>query len=197
MFLTIFLSFQHWVQLSFTVHTRGGGLGGIAGDVQRKIPLEHHCCEAVFSKLVHSRIHSRSNVISQSRPFLHSSSCIMQIYGTLQSDCSGFWTAACFFFNKNNLTRVDSGVCCVCRGCPQLSGWVGGHRVKFNFGRGNVHVGLGHSAACLACFALLSNITLWLRFSRLEWLSVQSAKHLFYWTPWQLNLATLSCLPLS
>lgn len=101
------------------------------------------------------------------------------------------------FFNKNNSTWADSGVCCGCCGCPQLSGWVGGHGVKFNFGYGNVHDPLGHSAGSLTCFTLLSNTTPWLRLSTLEWLSGQSAEYLFYWTPQQRNLAALSHLALS
>ena len=126
------------------------------------------------------------------------------IHHLISCKCMGaFWAIAVgfephpAFYNKNNSTWVDSGVCWVCRGCPRLSMWVGGQGVKFTFGQGNVHVCLGHSAASFTCFTLLSNITLRLRLSRLEWLSVRSAKYLFYWTPQQLNLATWNHLTLS
>lgn len=124
MFLTIFLRFQHWVQLSFTVHIRGGG-GEIAGDVQRKIPLEHHCCEAVFSKLVHYRIRSCNNAISQSRPFLYSTSYIVQIDGSLLSACSGFWTTSCFFWIKiTQPERTQVSVVAAVAAHSWVGGWV-------------------------------------------------------------------------
>lgn len=143
MFLTIFLSFQHWSQLSFAVH----GVE-IAGDVQRKIPLNLHCCEAVFSKVVHPRILSYfHNTISQSRSFACSWSYITQIYGSLLDGCSGDWPTCCFFSIKISSTRVGSGAFPICSGCPQL--WVSGHEVKFVFKQDNFHPHMGHQAASI------------------------------------------------
>lgn len=117
MLLTIFLSFQHWVQLYSTVHIWQGG-EGIDEDVQRKIPLKHHCCETGFSELVHSKIPSCNNAVSQSKPFLYSSSCSSQMNGSLLSDYSGVWTAS-FLLNKGNWSGLR-GLLCLC------GSWVGG-----------------------------------------------------------------------
>lgn len=99
----------------------GGREGrGIAGDVQRKIPLKHHCCEPAFPAGSLQDTFMRQHHLQPIPGFIilyHAN--IRELSEQLQRGLKNIL----LFFSKINSTGVDSGICFVCRGCPQLSLW--------------------------------------------------------------------------
>lgn len=94
--------------------------------------------------------------------------------------------------NKASLSGLR-GLLCLC------GSWLGVwwlNWVKCNFSQSRIHTHSGHSAADLSCSTLLSNITLWVCFSRSECLPLQRAGYVLYWIPQHLNSANLSHLVL-
>lgn len=177
MLLTIFLSFQHWVQLYFIGHI--WQVGGNKCECAEEDPTQTSLLWDYFFQAGSLQDILCNNAVSQSKPCLYSSSCSSQILGSLLRDYSGVWAASCL------LTKANwSGL----RGLLCLGGsWVGGWGDEWTewslTSARHVYTRLGHSAADPTCFTLLSDITLWVCLSRSELLSLPSAGYVFYWIP--------------
>lgn len=82
----------------------------IAGDVQRKIALKLHWCEAVFSNLVHSRIHSCNNTIPKADHFPVHDLISCKYMGAFWQVAVGFEPHSPFLI-KNNLSGLRCPLC--------------------------------------------------------------------------------------